>query len=297
MAIRPSIRPDRSGSFAYVAVVYVLAVAAAWAVWQWGGLNPEFGLFVGLYASCAVTYAAILHADNGSVFDAWWSVLPPFVALWCTGLSDAESLTPRQLAVHTVVWFWAVRLTLNWARGWPGLEHEDWRYVDLAEKWPLPRWAVRLVAVVVAPTTFVALGCLPLFPVLASADAGFGVLDGLALIVGVGAVSIEALADEQMWSFARTKQPGEIMNHGLWKLSRHPNYFGEIGFWVSLWLFALAAGAWWTGIGALAMIGLFQFASIPLLDERSIERRPGYAAYAARTPALIPWPRSGDPSR
>ncbi len=286
-------RPDRPASFRYVARVYAVALAGAWLAWWIAPFGPQGTLLAGLVTASAVVYAAILRADNGSVFDAWWSVLPPFAALWLTGLSEADGLTPRQVAVLAVVWFWGVRLTSNWARGWPGLDHEDWRYVDLAGKWPLPGWAVRLVAVVGFPTFVVFLGCLPLHPALTQGDAGFGPLDILALATGLAATALALVADEQMWSFARTKQPGDLMDQGLWRLSRHPNYLGEIGFWVSLWLFALSAspGAWWTGIGALAMILMFRLASIPMLDERSHERRPAFAAYAARTPALVPWPR------
>lgn len=286
-------RPARTGSLLFVAGAYALAVAAAWLVWQAAPLHPQVALFAGLFAASAVTHAAILYADNGSVFDPWWSVLPPFAALWLTGLPEADAPTPRQVAVHAVVWFWGVRLTANWARGWPGLHHEDWRYVDLAERWPLPVWAVRAIAVVGSPTAIVALGCLPLYPALAQGEAGFGLLDVLALALGLAATALELVADEQMWSFARARQPGELMNRGLWRLSRHPNYFGEICFWVSLWLFALAAtpAAWWTGIGWVAMLLMFWLASIPMLDERSAARRPGFAEYARRTPALVPWPR------
>jgi len=286
-------RPDRSGSFLYIAVVYVLVVGAAWLVFHAVGLHPMLAMALGLIASALVTYAFIVHADNGSVFDAWWSVLPPFAALYFTGLSSLEDLSGRQVAVHAVVWFWAVRLTSNWARGWPGLAHEDWRYVDLAQKWPLPKWAVRLLAVDLFPAAIVSLGCLPLYPALALGGAGFGFLDGVALVLGIGAVSLELVSDEQLHAFARTKQPGQIMDQGLWRHSRHPNYLGEIGFWVSLWLFGLAAapGFWWTGVGAASMIVMFVAASIPLLDDRSRERRPGFAEYEARTRALLPWPR------
>jgi steroid 5-alpha reductase family enzyme len=285
-------RPDRAGSFRYVACVYVLAIAAAWIVWMLTEGHPHWTLLAGLGAATAVTFLAALHADNGSVFDPWWSVLPAFVALWFTGLSESDALTPRQIAVHAVVWFWAFRLTTNWAVGWQGLGHEDWRYVDLKTSWPVPKWVVYLVAVEGVPTLFVWLGCLSLYPALALGDASFGFLDGLALFVGLGAVAIELAADEQMRAFAANKQPGETMDRGLWRLARHPNYFGEIGFWVSLWLFAVASApsVWWVVIGPLAMIGLFLGASIPMLDDRSTERRPGYAEYASRTPALIPWP-------
>lgn len=288
-------RPNRSGSFLFIAVVYVLAIGAAW--WAWGETRdaaPYWQLLAGLGAATAVTYIATLYADNGSVFDAWWSVLPPAAAVWLTVESPGDSLTLRQLAVHTVMWFWAVRLTANWAIGWPGLGHEDWRYVDLAESWPVPNWLVRLIAVEGVPTIFVWLGCLSLIPALGASDAEFGVFDGLALALGLLAVSLELVADEQMRLFAATKQPGDVMDKGLWRFSRHPNYLGEICFWVSLWLFAVSAapGVWWSVLGPVAMIGLFVFASIPLLDRRSEARRPAYAAYSAKTPALLPWPRS-----
>jgi steroid 5-alpha reductase family enzyme len=280
-----------------VALVYALAIAAAWLVWSQLDAHPHWALLAGFAASMAVTFVATLWARNGSVFDPWWSVLPPVAALWLVGLAEGDAWTPRQVAVLVVVWFWALRLTLNWVVGWPGLHHEDWRYVDLKQRWPLPDWAVYLVAVEGAPTVFVWLGCLSLHPALALGDAGFGWLDVVATAVGLGAVALELAADEQMRAFAATKKPGDLMDRGLWRLSRHPNYFGEISFWVSLWLFAVAAapGVWWVVVGPIAMIGLFLGASIPLLDERSTARRPGYAAYAARTPALVPWPhRSGD---
>jgi steroid 5-alpha reductase family enzyme len=274
----------------YVAAVYAVTVCVAWLGFAWAPWEPHWALVTGLFASVAVTFAAALHTENGSVFDPWWSVLPPVAALWLTGLSEAEGITPRQLAVHTVVWFWALRLTLNWARGWPGLGHEDWRYVDMVKSWPVPAWLVRLVPVMLIPAVFVAAGCLPLYPALALGDAGFGLLDALALAVGLAATSLELVSDEQMRVFAARKQPGDVMQEGVWAWSRHPNYLGEILFWVSLWLFAFAAAPawWWTGVGALAILALFVFASIPLLDRRSRERRPAFAEYAARTPSLIP---------
>ena len=283
-------RPSRTGSLLYVAGVYAAAIAIAWSVFELAPFAPLGKLAAGLYASIAATFAAALHTENGSVFDPWWSVMPPVAALWLTGLAQAEPLTARQLAVHAVVWFWGVRLTANWVLGWPGLRHEDWRYVELVAQWPTPAWFVRLVAVMLVPAAFVVAGCLPLYPALALGGAGFGGLDALALGVGLAATSLELVADEQMRAFARHKQPGDVMREGLWRWSRHPNYVGEILFWLSLWLFALgAAPGWaWTGIGVASIVGLFVFVSVPMLDARSRERRPGFAEYAARTPALFP---------
>lgn len=286
---RPAFTGGKAGSLVYVAAVYAVAVAVAWWVFQVVA-SPWWSIGLGLFAATLVCFAGTLPVDNGSVFDAYWSVLPPALAVYLSTL--APEITARGVAVHVVVWAWAIRLTLNWARSFPGLHHEDFRYVDLYASVPLPRWAVQLLLVEGAPTLQVVLGCLPLYPALVLGGDDFGWLDGVALAVGLSATMIELVADEQMRRFVGRNLPGAHMDRGFWRYSRHPNYFGEILFWISLWLFALAAtpSAWWTGIGAVAMIAMFVFASIPMMERRSLERRPGYAAYAARTSALVPWP-------
>jgi steroid 5-alpha reductase family enzyme len=282
-------RPDRPGSFRYVTVVHVLVVLSAWWGFESSDAHPMMALGVGYAVSVAVTLAAGVHSRNGSVFDPWWSVLPPFAALWVLGLSDAAAVTPQQLAVLVVVFFWAVRLTSNWARDWPGLGHEDWRYTNLYARSPLPQPVTMFLAVMTVPALFVWLGSLPLVPALTQGDGQLGVLGACALVLGLAATCLALVADEQMRSFRQMAQLGALMDQGLWAWSRHPNYLGEILFWVSLWLFALnaAPSSWWTVVGPLGMVGLFVFASIPLLDERSRERRPAFEAYAARTPALL----------
>jgi steroid 5-alpha reductase family enzyme len=195
------------------------------------------------------------------------------------------------VACVLVVFVWAVRLTLNWGIGWSGLGHEDWRYLRMYEQAPVPRWLTLLVGVQLVPALFVTLGCLPLIPAL-TRGGSFGTLGLLATALGLFAVGLELAADEQRRSFAAAK-PGALMDASLWAWCRHPNYLGEILFWVSLWLFGVAAApsaALWTAIGPLSITGLFAFASIPLMETRNAERRPGWAEYVARTPRLIPRP-------
>jgi steroid 5-alpha reductase family enzyme len=205
-----------------------------------------------------------------------------------TATADVPGL--RVVLVMVVVWAWAIRLTLNWARGWAGLSHEDWRYLDLYTKGPKP--LMSLLAVHLGPCVIVLLGSLSLVPALHEGTNEVAVIDWLAVMVGVMAVLMELVADEQMRRFGRTKEPGQIMDRGLWRYSRHPNYFGEILFWWSLWLFGVSADPswWWTVIGPIAMVVMFLTASIPMLDDRSRERRPGFAEYADRTSALVPMP-------
>ncbi len=293
----PSERLPRFGrieSFGLVVLAYLVATAVAvWIAAGAGERHPLGALIAADLVATAVIFAFSMRLDNGSVYDAYWSVAPPLIALYWIGLADDASAV-RQVVLTTLVFAWAIRLTFNWARGWPGLHHEDWRYVDLYAKTPLPKWVVSLFGIHVFPTIQVFLGCLPLIPALARGGNAFGALDAIALIVTGGAILIETVADEQMRRFARTKGSGDIMQDGLWSWSRHPNYFGELSFWWGLWLFGVAADgrSWWMIVGPLAMTLMFHFASIPMLDQRSLARRPGYEDHMRRLNAILPWPRS-----
>jgi steroid 5-alpha reductase family enzyme len=285
-------RLGRAESFALVVLAYLVALAVALWVLARGEGGSLAALFVADLAATLIVFAFSIRLDNGSVYDPYWSVVPPLIALYWIGAA-VEASGVRQLVVAVLVFAWAIRLTYNWARGWPGLHHEDWRYVDLYATAPMPKWAISLFGIHLFPTIQVFLGCLPLVPALARGGAPFSALDAIALIVTGGAILIETVADEQLRRFAGTKEKGAIMQDGLWSLSRHPNYFGELSFWWGLWLFGLAANPsyWWTVVGPLAMTLMFHFASIPMLDRRSLERRPGYEEHMKRVGAIVPWPR------
>ena len=84
-----------------------------------------------------------------------------------------------------------------------------------------------------------------------------------------------------------------MLDRGLWRWSRHPNYFGEFGFWVALALFGVAAApadAWWLFAGALAMLAMLLGASIPMMEKRSLERRPDYQRVIDRVSRFVPRP-------
>lgn len=289
MTAEPAL-PGRAESLGRIAMVYAAALLIALAAFQSLGAHPLVNVLVGMLAATGVTFGATLVWRNGSVFDPYWSVLPPFVALYLGGVG-ASFGTPLGTALLLVVFAWGVRLTANWAIGWPGLHHEDWRYLMLYERARMPRWLVQLLAVELFPTLVIFLGCIPLWPALSRGSGGLGPVGWLAATLGLFATALELAADEQRRAFAAAR-PGALMDVGLWRWCRHPNYLGEILFWVSLWLFSLDAAPdtwWWTAIGPLAMIAMFLGASIPMMDTRSAARRPGWAEYAASTPAL--WPR------
>jgi len=280
----------RAQSFGIVGVAYFSVLALAIGV----GLvvGTDLPLVTVAVADLAATVGIFIWSralNNTSMYDIYWSVVPPVVAVFFVAVADPGASGLRQVLVVALVWFWAVRLTGNWARSWPGLDHEDWRYVDMRSG-PVPYWVASFFGLHLMPTVVVYLAMIPLYPALVSGTNGVGWVDWLAVVVTAGAVVLEWVSDEQMRAFARTKAPGEICRRGLWDRSRHPNYLGEMGFWWGLWLFALAAQPswWWTVIGPLAMTVLFLAASLPMMEKRSIERRPGYGEYAAETPLVIP---------
>ncbi len=279
--------------FALVGFAYVIAHVVASVVLQLlPGWHPLAAVGMADVAATVVVFVFSMSFNNTSVYDPYWSVAPASIAAWLAfGPGSAQGLTLRQGVVLSLIFFYALRLTYNWARGWTGLGHEDWRYVDFRNKTGKLYWLVSFSALHFFPTVMVFLGCLPLHAALVISPSGFGALDVVAAVVTFGAIVIEAVADEQLRTFRTQKRAdGDICDVGLWAWSRHPNYFGEISFWGGLYLFGVAAGApWWTAVGVLAMIALFVGASIPMAEKRSIARRPHYAEHQKKVSMLIPW--------
>lgn len=283
-------------------LLVILAYAAALALALIAGraMAGHHPLVVALVADSAATVAIFAFSmafDNSSFYDAYWSVVPfPIAWYWMT-VDGAQGADPvRQAMVLFALAFWGARLTWNWYRGWHGLGHEDWRYVDIRAKsgkaWPL----ASLAGVHFFPTLIVFAGLLPVYSAMTS-PAPLGLLDFVAFTVAVGATFIEGVADQQLRHYLdRRSSHEEILATGLWKYSRHPNYFGECSLWWGLALFGLAADPHiWSVAGAIAMTAMFVFVSIPLLDERSAARRPGYREHMRRVSALLPLPPRAAP--
>ena len=283
---------DLRRAFALCAFAY--AVAAGVAVITALVMPAEHRIETALWADVAATvaiFAFSLGFSNSSFYDAYWSVAPIAIALFFGLTADAHAPAARQLLVFGLVTAWGLRLTWNWARGWHGLAHEDWRYVNLREQMGALYWPVSFLGIHMMPTLLVFAGCLALYPALAGGSQPLGPLDGLAAVVTAGAIWLEGTADNQLRRFRLAgPAPEEILATGLWARCRHPNYLGEILFWWGLYLFALAADPayWWTGVGALSITLLFRFVSLPMIEGRMLERRPGHAQRAETTPLLIP---------
>ena len=288
----------RSLSLCFAA--YVAALIAALAVGSsMSGAQPLLVALAADVAATLVVFAFSVALDNSSMYDPYWSVAPLPIALYFALQPGRTLITlgPRGWLLLVLVAVWSVRLTYNFLRGWQGLAHEDWRYVDMRQKTGRAYWLVSLLGIHLFPTLMVFGGCLPLYAALARGARPLNFVDALAALVTGLAIAIEAIADAQLRRFRlrRDRRPDEIMDRGLWAWSRHPNYFGEMAFWWGLWLFALAAGPGnaWTVAGALAITLMFHLVSLRLLETRMLERRPAYAERVRSVPAFVPYRRAG----
>lgn len=281
-------------AFLLVIAAYVLAGAAAVGTVAWFPALPPLAVLglADLVATIVVFLSSVL-VRNSSMYDPYWSVAPvPLALFWLWRPGSAGLANARHLLIFALLCLWALRLTANWAMQWRGLGHEDWRYRDIQRQTGRLYWPVSLLGIHLMPTVLVFLGCLSLWPILSDSDARLNWLDGVAALVTLSAVLIEATADGQMRRFRRMPQaPGVLAPPGLWSVSRHPNYFGEVLFWWGLYLFVPLAfpAFWWAIAGPLAITLLFLCISIPLMERHLLAGHPGYAGYRQRVSRFLPW--------
>ncbi len=280
---------SKPASVAVLAGVYSAAAAAGWATAESASAAGTLAAALAAdLAATAVVFAASVTLDNTSVYDPYWSVAPLFIAMWWAAAGDG---TPARTAIILVLLgLWGTRLTANFLIGWKGLDHEDWRYSEYRRFGMARYWAVSLVGLHLMPTLVVFGALLPLHAALTEPAAGLGITDALAVLIALAALGVESAADRAKRRFSASARPKAILDTGVWAWSRHPNYLGEVGFWWGMFGFAVAVGPGhlWTVIGPVGMTALFWFVSIPLMDRRMLERRPGYRRHLEQMPALVP---------
>jgi len=288
--MRERLRAVRSLGLLVSAATYIVAMVVTVLVVRPAGLeHPLASVGLGTLVATVVVFAVSVAVDNSSIYDPYWSLQPAAIAgyhLW-TGWTRFDA---RQIVVTVIVLLYALRLTSNFYRDWPGLSKEDFRYVRFRERSGRAYWVVSFFGIHLFPTIMVYLGCLPLYALSRPGARAFNWLDVLGVMVAVGAVLLAFVADEQLRRFRKDpRNHGRVMQEGLWARSRHPNYLGEVVTWWGLWLFALGSGLewWWTVCGAVAITAMFVFVSVPMMERRVLATRADYADYRATTPMLV----------
>ncbi len=242
-------------------------------------------------AATLIVYAFSLLADNSSVYDPYWCVLPLWLlAYW---RHEATSDSARALIVMNLVWAWAIRFFVGYPwEGWTrGLAHEDWRYADLRTKLGKGYWPFSLSSLHLTPTLLVFGALAPVGGVILQENAPpLNVGDLVAFVVTLAFLVLEAVADETLRRH-RASGAKSTCVAGPWAWSRHPNYLGECGFWSGIYLFSRAAGISdiLYAIGPVTLWVFFRAASAPLMDARSRARRKDFDRVSPSA-TLVPLP-------
>ena len=245
-------------------------------------------------AAMTCVWLLSLARRDASIADPFWGTGFVVVA-WFTLVflpHAQDSSRSWLLAVLTTIWGLRLSLYLSW-RNWG--HGEDRRYRAMREHQGPRFWWISLFTVFLLQGVLLWIVSMPVQVAMAGTETqslGWLDLSGVALW-SIG-LFFEAVGDFQMARFqADPKNSGRVMDSGLWRLTRHPNYFGDFCVWWGLYLVATSAGASWTIFSPLLMSYLLlKVSGVKLLEKTITDRRPEYAAYQARTSPFFPWPPS-----
>ena len=235
-----------------------------------------------------LTWAIATARRNVGLVDIFWSIF--FLGAAAVYAAASSPLEGRALLVLALVAAWSLRLAIYLAaRNWNA--PEDHRYQAIRKRND-PGFAWKSLYLVFGLQAVLA--WLISAPLAASISFAYpiGPLDAFGAALALFGIGFEALADSQLSRFkSGPASAGRVMDRGLWRYTRHPNYFGEFCVWWGLYGIALGAGAWWTVFSPLLMsVLLLRVSGVALLEKDIGDRRPAYRDYVARTNAFFPGP-------
>lgn len=227
---------------------------------------------------------------NASIVDLCWGL--GFVIINLFMWIYSPNSTPRQTIVTLLVTLWGVRLSafLTWRNVGKG---EDFRYQKFRADYGAHRyWWFSFFQVFLLQGVILWIVALPLAGVhLFKNNSSLNIIDYLAIVIWIIGFIFEAVGDYQLAYFKKNaRKKSQILNTGLWRYTRHPNYFGDATIWWAFALFAIANGQYWGVIGAILMTYLLVRVSGVAMLERTLKKdKPGYAEYVRKTNAFFPW--------
>ena len=230
---------------------------------------------------------ALIRKDN-SIADIAWG-FGFIVVAWSTTFVNGN-LFPRQLLTCCLISIWGSRLSIriflrNRGKG------EDPRYQKWRKEWGRCFIVRSYLQVFLLQGVILLVNISPVLVINTTSDAKLVFLDAIGLLVWITGFLFESVGDWQLDRFLKNpKNRGIIMDQGLWRYSRHPNYFGEITMWWGIFIIGLSVPLGWIGfIGPLTITLMIIFVSGIPMTERLMEKTPGFDEYKKRTSVLFPW--------
>ena len=227
---------------------------------------------------------------NASIVDPFWGL--GFIILVFYYQAQTKAFTLAEWILVVLVTVWGLRLSLyllfrNTGKG------EDFRYQEFRRKYgPERYWWFSFFQVFLLQGALMTIISLPLLGALynpQNAQLTIGFYIGGLIVWLIGFV-FETIGDYQLSQFKQSQKTGELLTSGLWRYTRHPNYFGDAMVWWAYGLFSVANGTYWTLLGSLVMmLLLLRVSGVSLLEKTLKETKEGYQEYIDSTPAFFPW--------
>jgi steroid 5-alpha reductase family enzyme len=236
-----------------------------------------------------VWFVVALMKRRNDIVDVAWG--PGFILAAVVSLVVGGIYSSRALLISLLVLAWGIRLAMHIHARNRGKE-EDHRYRKWREEWGDSFYLRSFLQVFMLQGVLLVVVAVPVMFINASPSAPFSLLDLLGATVWLIGFGFEAVGDRQLLHFvSEPANRGKLMTGGLWRYTRHPNYFGEVTLWWGIWLIALSVpGSWLTVVGPLTItLLILKVSGIPML-ERHYEGRPDFEEYKHRTSAFFPLP-------
>lgn len=237
------------------------------------------------------TWALSVVLKDASIVDLVWG--PGFALVAWVTFVTADGAPPRKILIVVLTTIWAARLAgyLAWRNLGKG---EDYRYAAMRRRYGARFPLVSLVIVFALQGVLMWIVSLPVqVAQMQNTPDHLTALDVVGVLLWCVGMVFESGGDIQLARFkSDPANESKVMDRGLWRYTRHPNYFGDFMVWWGLYAIALATGeAWWTVIGPIVMsVLLLRVSGVTLLEASLRKRRPGYEQYVRRTSAFFPWP-------
>ena len=231
-----------------------------------------------------------LIKKRNDVADVAWGL--GFVLMTWVSFFLSDNSGVRGLLVGILVTVWGLRLAWHIHARNKG-KAEDYRYLAWRKKWGKYFYIRSYFQVYLLQGAFLFLIILPVLMINKNAGSALGLFDLVGVIVWLIGFYFEAVGDAQLARFIKNPEnKGRLMQDGLWAYTRHPNYFGEVMQWWSIWLIALSVSGGWLGIiGPITITFLIlKVSGIPML-EKKMEENPDFTEYKRKTSIFIPLPR------
>ncbi len=257
---------------------------------NWPLLTSHLGITLAIIITYVTAWFIVaLIRKRNDLADIAWGLGIATVGATALILAGIEHL--RLALAALLVLLWGSRLSYHIFKRVRAHTEEDYRYAQWRKEWRYFRFRSYLQVFLLQGVLMIVVGY-PLVHMSASANTPLSLLDGVAGATWLFGFVFETVGDRQLVRFIKSNpQPGAVLDSGLWRYTRHPNYFGEVTQWWGIWIFALATPwGWMAVIGPLTItLLIIKVSGVPLLEARLMQN-PAYREYARRTSMLVPLP-------